>query len=186
MQHSGYVSAFKWIASGSVMAAFVSIAIIALSIVGLANVFSPTMAAVATIIAGAALLIEGGALEAASKLRAGESSMGWSAEALGALAGIVLGILALLGVESITLLSVALLVFGVTLFLSSLALSKGGYVAGSSDGQLLLGLSVVVLGLLAVIGVNPLTLVLVGLVILGVAGLFCSPARGFKAIREST
>src|SRR5437764_8037100 len=103
--HSTRASAFKWVASGSVMAAIVAIAVIALSIVGLAGVYPLTMAAIATVIIGAAILIEGGTFEAA---RAGDSGAMFSTNAMGAVAGIVLGILALMGVASITLLSVAL------------------------------------------------------------------------------
>jgi hypothetical protein len=187
MQHPDRVTAFKWIVSGSAMAATVAIAIIALSIVGLAGVFSPTMAAIATIVAGAALLLEGGAFEATgTRLEEGAClAGGWSAEALGALAGIVLGILALLGVESITLLSVAVLTFGATLFLSGWMMSARGWVSGPMDGQLLLGLSITILGLLAVIGISSLTLLLVGLLIFGAAGLFGGFARGFKGLKES-
>ena len=98
----------------------------------------------------------------------------------------VTGILALMGVASITLLSVALLVFGVTLFLSGSSMSERGFVAGPMDGQLLLGLSVLVLGLLAVIGVSSLSLVLVGLLILGVTGMFGGSMRSFKAMHSGS
>jgi hypothetical protein len=180
--HPTRATAFKWVASSSVMAAIVAIAVIALSIVGLARVYPPTMAAIATIIVGAAILIEGGVFEAA---RTGDSGAMFSAHTLGAIAGIVLGILALMGVASFTLLSVAVLVFGVTLFLSGSSMPERGFAVGPMDGQLLLGLSVLVMGLLAVIGVNSLTLVLVGLLLLGVAGLFGGSMRSFKALHNS-
>jgi hypothetical protein len=191
--HAGRASAFKWLAAGSVTEAIVAIAIIALSIVGLAGVYSMTMAAIAAIITAAAILIEGGAFEmAVARREVGESRLaysgtgpGLSTDSLGAVAGIVLGILALMNVVPMTLLSVAVLIFGVTLFLSSCTMSERGWTAGSMDGQVLLGLSVTVLGLLSVIGISSLTLVLVGLLILGAAGLFGGSARSFKVMQES-
>ncbi len=192
MQHPGRLSAFKLVAGGSAMGAMVSIAVIALAIVGLAGALSPTMAAIATIVTGAAILIEGGALEAgalrfqmASSSRNADFSRFSNAEALGGVAGIVLGILALLGISWATLLSVAVLVFGVTLLLSGSGFAERAWFAGPADGQLLLGLSVAVLGILAVIGVSQLSLVLVGLLILGVAGLFGGSARTVEAMKES-
>ena len=178
--HPDHVSAFKWVASGSVMGAIVAMAVVALSIIGLAGVYSPIMAAIGTIITAAAILMEGGVFQAAA--RRSDSSGVMSADALGALAGIVLGILALLGVASITLVSVAVLIFGAALFLRGASMSKDGWVAGPMDGQLLLALSVAVVGLLAVIGVNSLTLALVGLLILGAAGLF---GGSLRAIQEA-
>ena len=175
-------AAFKWVATGSVMAAIVAIAVVALSIVGLAGMYPAIMAAIATIVTAAAILIEGGAFEAA---RTGNSGAIFLTDAMGAVAGIVLGILALMGVAPVTLLSVAVLIFGVTLFLSGSTMSERGWAAGPMDGQLLLGLSVLVLGLLAVIGVSSLTLVLVGLLILGVAALFAGSIRSFNRTHAS-
>src|SRR5690348_13301737 len=50
--------------SGSLMEAIGAIATVALAIVGLAGVFSVTMASIATIVIGAAILIEGASLTA--------------------------------------------------------------------------------------------------------------------------
>ncbi len=179
MRHPGRTSAFRWIASASIMEAVVSIAIIALAIVGLAGVYSVTMAAIATIITGAAILIEGGAFE---RGRLHEGS-GMSAQMLGAIAGIILGVLALMGVASITLLAVAMLVFGVTFLLGAAMQAPGSQ--GSMEGHLLLGLSVSVLGLLAVIGIVPVTLVLVGLLVLGAIGLFGGAFKGMHLMESS-
>ena len=181
MHHHDRFSAFKSIASGSVMEAIVAIAVVALAIIGLAGVYSPTLAAIATIITAAAILIEGGVFEAASRRTEGVLSAG----ALGALAGMILGILALMGVAPITLLSIAVLVFGVTWFLSGSSVSERGWAAGPMDGRLLMGLSVMVLGLLAVIGISSLTLVLVGLLILGAAALFGGSLRAMHEAKAS-
>lgn len=164
-------SAFRWIASASVMEAIIAIAVIALAIVGLARDYSVVMAAIATIITSAAVLIEGGAFDK-DRVRneMGAMAGGLGAEILGAIAGIILGVLALMGVASITLLSVAVLVFGVTFLLNSASISQGSQ--GVIQSHLLIGLSVSVLGLLAIIGIAPVTLILVGLLVLGAIMLF--------------
>jgi hypothetical protein len=192
MHHPGRLTAFRWMAGSSAMAAIVSLAVIALAIVGLAGELSAPLAAIATIVVGAAILIEGGAWEAGAlsfQTAAGQTRQAAlkempSAEALGGIAGIVLGILALLGVAPATLLSVAVLVFGGTLLLSGSAFPERAWAAGPADGRFLLGLSVTVLGLLAVIGIAQLSLILVGLLVLGVAGLFGGSAKTARAVEE--
>ncbi len=54
----------KVAAGGSLLGASAAIATIALAIVGLARIFPPTMAAIATIVAGAAALMHSGAFAA--------------------------------------------------------------------------------------------------------------------------
>ena len=179
--HSFRGSLVRWSSHTSVIEAVVAVAVIALAIVGLAGVYSVTLAAIATILTAAAILVEGGASEAASE-SAGESRLGYfngslSAEMLGALAGIILGVLALMGVTSITLLAVAVLVLGVTFLLSGAITGQSRFLRGAMDAHVFLGLSVSVLGLLAVIGISSLSLVLVGLLVLGVAGLFAGLAK---------
>lgn len=155
------------IIGGSALEGFGAIATIALAIVGLVGVFPPTMAAIAAIVVGAATLVEGGALGLNT---GGMSDAGGVARRLpretgadfpGGLATLVLGILALLGVASHPLLSVAVIALGATFMFS---------------GRALIGLGAVVLGILAVVGFTSLTLVLVGLLILG-AGLLLSGSR---------
>src|SRR5690348_4011113 len=144
MQHPGRLSAFKWVAGGSAMGAMVSLAVIALAIVGLAGALAPTMAAIATIVTGAAILIEGGSWEAGvlalpvgSEARETAFNRAPSAEALGGIAGIVMGILALLGIASETLVSVAVLLYGATLLLNGLPFAEKAWFSGTADGQLL-------------------------------------------------
>lgn len=172
----------RTIEGGAIMESIGAVATIALAIVGLAGVLSPTMAAIATIVLGAAIWIEGGAFaasqsEAASPGGGLARALGWSeglaAEFLGGLAGIVLGILALLGFAPLTLLSVAALVFGATFLLSGVA------TLGSSN-QALMGLSALVLGLLAVVGIDPLVLVLAALACLGASALLHGAATSAR------
>lgn len=198
---------FKGTASASFTEAIGAIGAIVLSIVGLAGILASTLAAIATIVVGAAILVEGGA--ATSRYRRIVSRIGregqalelsegmLTAEFMGGIAGIVLGILALFGTYPAVLLAAALIVFGATFLLTSAALSQLNWqirlsnpelvhetarqasVVGS-DGQLLVGLGALVLGILAVIGLSPLTLVLVGLLSLGVAELFNGSGLGHR------
>jgi hypothetical protein len=205
MQHQPAREAgLKWVASGSVMEAFGAFAAMALAIVGLAGVFSPTMAAIATIIIGAAILIESGSFGAAAFAARTETAAGTtvaemsddkSAQCLGGIAGIVLGILALLGVAPLTLLSVAVLVYGVTFLISSAAGAQVSRFTGYPQGlaretttthagysaQFLVGLGTLVLGILAVIGLEPLTLVLVALLSLGTTALLSGSVLGARS-----
>lgn len=182
------------------MEAIGALATIALAIVGLAGVFSPTMASIATIIVGAAILIEGGSFGATTGVLSRSSSGaqsttavggGIGAQALGGVAGIVLGILALLGVSQPTLLSVAVLVYGATFMLGSFALGQASFgmgseaVSASAGGEIMVGLAGVVLGILAVIGLDRIVLVLVALLCLGAAALFSGAALGFKSLTST-
>jgi len=49
---------------------------------------------------------------------------------------------------------------------------------GARESHLLFGLAITILGLLAVIGISPLSLVLVGLLLLGAAGVFAGSIKG--------
>ncbi len=173
------------------MEAVGAFATIALAIVGLAGVFSSTMAAIATIVIGAAILIESGSFGAASVAvhsdvgtRTFEAAEGMSAHFLGGITAIVLGILALLGVASGTLLAVAVLALGASLLTGSLntQMFVGSYHARPFGGMVLIGLAGVVLGILAVIGLDPLTLVLVGLLCFGVGALFSGSSLGARSL----
>jgi hypothetical protein len=157
----------------AIMESVSALATIALAIVGLAGEFSITMAAIATIVLGAAIWIEGGSY-AATHRAAGvtegratlttEWSEGLAAEFLGGLAGIVLGVLALLGIAPLTLLSIGSLVLGATFLF-------GGMTTICSSSRALMGLCALVLGLLAVVGLSPVILVLAALACLGASAL---------------
>lgn len=169
-------------ASGLFMEAIGAIAVIALSIVGLAGALSITMAAIGTIVVGAAILIEGGTFASsyarfASQTGEASRAQDWSglltAEFLGGVAGVVLGILALLGSFPTTLLAVAALVYGATFLISSFA-------SVDSGSRTMVGLGSFVLGLLAVNGISPLTMVLVALLCLGAVALFSGATTGAR------
>ena len=176
--------------SSSLWEALGAIAAMVLAIVGLSHVLPAMVAAVATIIIGAGLLLEGGGAGAQYRQVLSQGAAepgGMTADFLGGLAGIVLGILALFGIAAGTLLSVAVIIFGASVLLSGAAGSHlnwlFGVEAGAPEssthrpgslggGQVLVGLAAVVLGILAVIGIAQMVLVLVGLLALGAGGLF--------------
>ncbi len=173
----------RTLAGGALMESIGAIATVALAIAGLAGAYSITLAAIATIVLGAAIWLEGGAFIASHRAEvsgqtAGMQTMVWSqglgAEFFGGLSGIVLGILALLGVAPMTLLSVAALVFGATFLFTS----PSGFVSGT---RAMFGFAGLILGLLAVCGQNPLTLVLAALLCLGASTLMNGAASGAKA-----
>ena len=184
-------------AGSSTTEAIGAIAAIVLAIIGLAGLLSSLMASIATIVIGAAILLQGMTVgsfygSTVNANRFSKFNVGLTTETLGGLAGIVLGILALFGSYSHTLVAVALIVFGVTFLLDSFEDREWQWLSGAelraeshqpgvlgfgSGGQVLAGLSAVVLGILAVIGLSPLVLTLVGLLALGTVVTFASITR---------
>lgn len=147
------------------------------------------MAAVAVIGLGVALLFRGANVvlrytellyEAGvtSTARAAEVSRGITAEFLAGVAGIVLGILALLRIVPATLMSVAVISYGATLLLTSsesVWLTRFGkenevvrqlmhsMSLTAAGAQVLVGLAALVLGILGLVGIMPITMILVAL-----------------------
>ncbi|MEH2510549.1 hypothetical protein V1291_001903 [Nitrobacteraceae bacterium AZCC 1564] len=187
---------------GGVVDAIGGVATIILAIVGLSGVSEPMLAAIATIVFGAALLIQGGTMlteytklmappgaGTAEEVVAGDG--GLSALFLVGAAGIVLGVLSLVGISAQKLTAAAVIAFGSALLLSSNSvwhlyrakhasyqagaaptLSGAEFLAsemasGSAVVQCLAGLAAIVLGIIAVTGTNPNVLTLVGLLVLG-------------------
>ncbi|WP_246756940.1 hypothetical protein [Bradyrhizobium neotropicale] len=156
------------------------------------------LAAIATIIFGAALLIQGGTmLTEFTKMTAPPGTAeafvgegGHSALFLVGAAGIVLGVLSLIGIAPLTLTGAAIIAFGSALLLSSTSVwrlyraKQASYRAGAirtSSGaeflagemaassavlQSVSGLAAIVLGILAATGTNSSMLTLVGLLVL--------------------
>ena len=178
-------------------------ATIILAIVALSGVSQSLLGAVATIVFGAALLIQGGTMltEFTKLMTPPGAAAGAAEEVVGGgglsslflvgAAGIVLGVLALIGISAHTLTAAAVIAFGGALLLSSNSvwrlyqakrasyraaaagmLSEAEFLAGemasgSAALQCLAGLAAIVLGILAVTGTNPVVLTLVGLLVLG-------------------
>jgi hypothetical protein len=200
-------------AFGGVMDAIGGIATAVLAIIGLAGWRPELLAGVATIVFGSALLIQGGtlaseysqvytpagALQTASDAFSGD---GLAAMFLVGIAGIVLGILALIGVAPYTLTSVSVIAFGAALMLSAQSVRRlyrmqadvrrasastysvreflAGEMAGGSAGiQFLVGLAAVVLGIIAVVmtaTVRNEVLTLVALLVLGLTNIISGSA----------
>lgn len=178
------------LASGSIVEAVGGAAALVLAILGLATVMPHTLAAVATIAIGVALLAEGAAIAGRyarivarsdmTRVSAAELGGGTSAEFVAGGAGVVLGLLSLLGVAPVSLTAVAAIVFGGALLLGSGAtyrLRAPGQeheaettremVQAASGAQVLVGLSSAVLGIVALVGIAPETLTLVALLSVG-------------------
>jgi hypothetical protein len=182
---------------GGFVDALGGIATIVLAIIGLAGVKSIDLLSIATIVFGAALLIQGGAMlseyAGLDATDAGTSSGGGGLASLFGVgvAGIVLGVLALLGVRPGILNSVAVIAFGGALVISASAVwalltsrsmaarfearntmlqrVTAEIAAGSSGVQAMGGLAAIVLGILAVSGVYTDVLALVALLVVGAA-----------------
>jgi hypothetical protein len=194
----------KVVAGGSITEAIAGIGAAALAILGLAGIMPAYMAAIATIVVGVALLAQGSAVAARwSKLLAETPSYEWdpktelgsgmTGELFGGAAGIVLGILALIGIAPGILIPVALLVFGGAMLVGTGTVVDLGAMrapgtterighmtreitVAASGTQMLIGVTAIVLGILALIGIDPLTLSLVGLLAVGASILFSGSA----------
>jgi hypothetical protein len=162
------------------------------------------LASITVIAAGAAFLFQGAAVAArhrrlAMEAGGGEAEIeaGMSAEIVGGLAGIALGILALVGVEAMILLAVSAIVFGGTLLFGSPAIYRASRaepgaqmvdamarqtVAGAAGAQALVGIGAITLGILALVGIMPQTLVLVSVLCIGGAALLSGGALTTKMV----
>jgi len=171
------------------------LAVVVLTILGLAGVSPAFLVEIATIVFGVGLLLYGTTtLSLISRIlgkQAGVDSAagvasGWAIILVVGAAGIVLGILALLGVSSIQLVAIAVIAFGAALLISSNASMRLRVLAGAAQHvdpaverlvydtaadtaglQTMTGLAAIVLGILALSGFAPITLVLVALLGLG-------------------
>ena len=185
------------VGGGSAAEMIGGLAAIVLTILGLAHVAPSLMPTIATIAIGVALVFEGGSIAAQysriisktveNNMQAIEMGGGMTAEMVAGITGVVLGILALLGLDSLTLSASAVIVYGA-------ALSLGGGMTsqlnasrlelyGEAGTQILVGLAAGVLGILALVGVAPMVLVLVGLLAVGVSLLLSGGAVGGRLVR---
>jgi hypothetical protein len=189
-----------WTANTWLVKMVVAIATIALAIIGLSGVLTGWMLGSAAILTGIGLLFQGGAIGARfSSLVSGtrhgdlatlEIGGGMVAEFLGGAAGIILGILSLLGISPMILVPVAAIIFGGTLLLSLAVTSHlddlqideachkeeartmVNLAVRSAEGlQIFIGLGSLVLGILAVIGLTPVVLSLVAILSVGFISL---------------
>jgi hypothetical protein len=204
--HHGYFdTSMEMIGGGATVEAIGGGAAVVLAILGLAGVLPAYMAPIATLAIGAALCVEGGALVArcsrlisragGTRSAAAELGGGTSAELLGGGAGVVLGILALLGVAPTILVAAAVVTFGGSLLFGSAATARLNAVTETSSethaqhlareavwvavgAQVLTGFAAVVLGVIALVGLAPMVVSLVALLAVGAAVLLSGSAVG--------
>jgi hypothetical protein len=181
-----------------------SIVAVVLAILALAHVAPNFLVAIATIAFGAALLLHGAAMlgayarlstQAGTATAAAVGGGGLSSVLLAGAGGIVLGILALLGISTLELTAIAVIAFGAALILSCnsalrlhllrLAFTKpdesaqpyaremmAGEMLSSSAGIYgITGLAAIVLGILALAGFVPVILILIALLALGAVNI---------------
>lgn len=177
------------LAGGSVTEGIGALGTIVLAILGLAGIFTNIVASVATIVIGAVFLADSMLARSAENtlnaqgIRSGMGS-GMTASFFAGIAGIVLGILSFFHPAPAVFVAVAVLVFGGALLLSGGTLARLSWLlsnpqgtsneawASTGNGSVFMGLAVTVLGILAVIGLAPMTLALVGLLCLGTGAFF--------------
>jgi hypothetical protein len=201
----------RLVAGGSLTEAIAGLAAAALAIIALAGALPGYLAAIAAIAVSVALLAQGSAAAARwARLVSETSSNGEldprgeigsaiSGEILGGAAGLVLGILALVGVAPYVLIPVTLLAFGGALLVGTgasvdLVTSRGvsgasrfergarDLTVASSGTRMLIGIATIILGILALIGIDPLTLSLVGLLAVGASIFFSGSAVSSRVL----
>jgi len=189
------------------------IAVIALAIIALAGVSVDALASIATIVIGVGLMVQGfNTAGESSRVMVGTGAMAqapeWSGEIvvdlIGGLAGIVLGILALVGVHAFYLMSAALIVFGAALLLSGAMAMQSrampvmaagatqivAYRGGSATGgmEVLVGIAAAVLGILSLVMAATVggVLILVGFIAVGATLLTVSATFSTALLRMVT
>ncbi len=186
------------------------IAVIVLSIIALAGTSPGELASIVTIIIGVGLIVQGfNSAAEMSKAMAGSTvampDLGGDVmvDLLCGITGIVLGILALVGITPAYLVPAALIVFGGALLLggaismrprSTQRTAAGGetqvvaYQSSAAAGglELLVGIAAIVLGILSLIFVGSGVLVLVGFLAVGAALLMASATFSGTVMRLFT
>jgi hypothetical protein len=203
--------ALEMAGAGATAEAIGAAAAIVLAILGLTGILPDAMMAIAAIVLGVAVLLDAGTVgarysrlmhEAAEGHRLVRAQVGGgiSAGTVAGVAGIVLGILALLGLEPMLLCSIALIAFGAALLFGSASKSRFASfgtthhgmaepshraideaIRFSAGGEMLIGVGAIVLGILALLGTEPMTLVLVGFLGVGAAVMLSGSALGARA-----
>jgi hypothetical protein len=190
------------VAGGSIAEAAAAGGAAVLAIIGLAGTQTFFMMSIATIALGVAFLLrEGGLVYQSLRTSYPARSETFKEQVLGSgitaatiagITGVALGILSLIGVDPWILIPASVIVFGGGLLLdhavnNATALSQlyrignvGADALPGAGGELLVGVGVATLGILALIGVAPITLSLVALLALGVSTFLVGSAFGTK------
>jgi hypothetical protein len=194
LQTQGISTTAEVVAGGSLVEAVAGAGAVVLAIIGLAGILPTWMLTIATISAGAGLLLEGAAIaarnnkliERLSEPGAAEFEAGMTAEFLGGAGAVALGILGLVGVLPYVLTSIAAIVLGGSLLVGAGATERINSVVSryerqrgahehalreavrtAAGAQVFVGMGVVVLGILGLVNFVPLTLSLVAMLSVG-------------------
>jgi hypothetical protein len=184
---------------------------IVLAILGLLNILPQMLLPIATIVLGAAFLVKGGAVAsrfskmlnetAKGRFETAEWTVGLTTEFIVGVAAVILGILTLLNIAPAILMPVAAIVFGVALLFSSGITNRLNHlqmpkseeyeafreVARESVNvamgvEILLGLSAMVLGIIAVTGIGWMTLTYIALLCVGISNATSGSAITAKMV----
>lgn len=188
-----------------------ALALVVLGILALANIAPLVLVSIAVIVAGVLLMIDSAALtqeivaaltaKAGHNLDAAELPSGQNAGVLGGIAGIVLGILAILGVAPQTLIAVAAIVFGAAVLFDftaraqahALRMTTGetpeqsaklamATASSTSTAALFAGVGLITLGILALTGIYGEVLLAVAFLGLGAYFLLAEAAEAGRLI----
>jgi len=186
----------RYLLGGSLSEGFAGAGAVAIGIIALAEGGSLTMISIATILVGLALLFEGGSIAARftnlmnqtseGKLDSVELGAGMSAQLIGGLGVITMGILSLLGIASLELSSIAAIIAGGSVLLGSASTARMNRVKIERSGEneetrglahtavssaasveLFIGIGAVVLGILAVLGITAAQLTSIAMLAVG-------------------
>ncbi len=195
--HAEELKSAKLVLGGSLSEGIAGGAVVVLTLLGLSGIMPAMMLPIAVIVMGAAFLLEGGAVStrftkliaetSKDRLDSAELGVGMTSEFVGGIAGLVLGILSLLKLYPMYLVPVAVIVYGGTLMFSSgVTVRLNAFELEGADQnsrfvriaheamnaaagvEFLLGLSTVVLGIIALTGIYTVVLSLVALLVAGV------------------
>ncbi len=198
--------AYEVLSSGTMLEAIGGMAAIALTILSLAGLMPVLLTSIAVIAIGAALFMEGTTIAAEyrellasasnNQLSAEELGSGISIEFIAGIGAMALGILSLIGVATFTLLPISAIVLGAGVLLSSGTKSRlnstkirladvnntanviaRDIASTSITGEVFIGFGAMTLGILALIGLSPMILTIIGVLAVG-----CSDALSGSAL----
>ncbi len=213
-QETYHEAAERYMKGGSLAEGIAGGVGVALAIIGLASYLPAYMIPVSTIALGIAFVFEGGTISSRFAKLLSETTKGrydvtglgsgLTAEVIGGITGIILGILTLLNVSTV-LMPAAAIVFGGTLIFSSgisarldeLLIGRMGAdevfkevareaITASAGVQMLFGIAAVTLGILALVGMSTTVLNLAALLGVGLSNLLSGAAistRMFSVFR---
>jgi len=184
------------------------VGMIVLTILGLSNVAPGFMVSISNIVLGGVFLVQGGAVAAEYRdilertsngtIDRSEWGGGMSADMAAGVAGVVLGILAMIGTAAQMLIGVAVITFGAALAMSYGTVQRlndlriESYdelqprtkhvakqaLSGAAGTQVLVGLGVIVVGIFTLVDVAPMELSLIGLLAVAASLVFSGSTVG--------